>query len=142
MKTHTRIMIAASVLLLAGAIPASAQYNMTARIPFEFTVGDDTLPRDVYRVSRDESSSSVLILRGERRAIAILGHRAGSGDNADEPYLVFHRLGDQYFLREIRFLGRVGMSLPETRKERDAAERRADGSPAGVQKVKVVAQHQ
>jgi len=140
MKTYTRIFAAASGLVLAAALPASAQHNMTAQVPFEFMVGGDTLPRDVYRVSRDQGTPGVLILRSERRAIVILGRRAESEDNAEKPKLVFHRLGDQYFLREIRFLGNIGLSLPETREERQAAERRADGSPAGRQKVVVAAQ--
>jgi hypothetical protein len=144
MKTYTRIITTiASLLLLAGVSPASAQYyNLKASVPFEFTIGETTLPRDIYHVSRVDGHTDVLLVHSARRGIFVLGHKMESKDGDETPRLVFHRYADQYFLREIRFLGSLGLSLPETRDEREAAGRRADRSDSDVETVVVVAQLQ
>jgi hypothetical protein len=144
MKTHTRIITTiAGFLVLAGVSPASAQEGtMIARVPFEFMVGNTALPRDVYDVSRVEGQGDVLLVRGARRAIFVTGQGIGSVDAAEMPQLVFHRYGNQYFLREIELSPSVGLSLGETRQERNAAERRADRSDADVATVAMVAQRQ
>ena len=140
MKTYPRtITTIASFLLLAGGSPASAQYNhLVASVPFEFMIGESTLPRDIYRVSRVDGHTDVLLVRSARRGIFILGHGVESKDGDEMPGLVFHRYDDQYFLREIRFPGRLGLSLPETSEEREAAERkrRADRSDSDVETVR------
>ena len=143
MKTYPSIITTiASFLLLAGDSPASAQYNhLVASVPFEFMIGESTLPRDIYRVSRVDGHTDALLLRSVRRGVFIVGHRVESEDGDDMPRLVFHRYDDQHFLREIRFPGRLGLSLPETSEEREAAERkrRADRSDSDMETVAVVA---
>jgi hypothetical protein len=142
MKTSTRIIATiVSFLILAGVSPASAQdRNMTARVPFEFVIADTTLPRDIYDVSRVDGSGDVLLVRGARQAVFVLGQGIGSEGGAEMPRLVFHRYANQYFLREIEFSRGVGLSLPETSQERDAAEQRADRSDADAPTVAIVAQ--
>jgi hypothetical protein len=143
MKTYPRIITTiATFLLLAGDSPASAQYNhLVASVPFEFMIGESSLPRDIYHVSPVDGHTDVLLVRSGRRGTFILGHRVESEDGDEMPRLVFHRYDDHYFLREIRFPGRLGLSLPETSEEREAAERkrRADRSDSAVGTVAVVA---
>jgi hypothetical protein len=142
MKTCPRIITAiASFLLLAGGSSANAQYNhLVASVPFEFMIGDRTLPRNIYHVSRVDGHTDMLLVQSARHGIFIFGRRVESEDGDEMPRLVFHRYDDQYFLREIRFPGRLGLSLPETSEEREAAKRkwRADRSET----VTVVAQLQ
>jgi hypothetical protein len=142
MKTSTRISTAiVGLLLLAGTSPASAQYNtLEVRVPFEFMVGEADLPRDTYHVSRVDGHTDVLLVRGGRRAIFLLGRTVEPRPGVTMPHLVFHRYGDQYFLRQIRFLGTLGVSLPESRAERDAAERQA--ADFEVESVAIAARHQ
>jgi hypothetical protein len=144
MKTYTIIITTIAIfLLLAGVSPASAQYNnLVASVPFEFMIGETTLPRDSYHVSRVDGHTDVLLVRSARRGILILGRRMGSEDGDEVPRLVFHRYADLYFLREIRFRGSLGLSLPETREEREAAGRRADRSDSHMETVAIVAQLQ
>jgi hypothetical protein len=142
MKTSIRL-IPLILLVLAGAASANAQdFIVKARVPFAFTVGDTTLPRGEYEVSRLDGHTSALLVRSEHQGTFILGESGDSADRANTSELVFHRYGDQYFMREIRFLGGTGVELPETRTERDAAERRSVRSSAGVDAVVVFARLQ
>ena len=138
MKTHTRILAIPGILVLALVSSASADsLKLIASVPFDFVVSNTTLPRGVYRVSRSDSARAIMI-RGDRRGAVALGQSATSGGNTEKTKLVFHRIGSQYFLREVRFLDSTGLDLPETRTEREAAERIASGMmPAGVQRVEV-----
>src|SRR5262245_9381894 len=143
MKTdHRIIMTIVCFVLLASVSPALAQYNMVvANVPFEFKIGETSLPPDAYRVSRVDGHTNVLQVRSFRRGIFVFGYRVESQDGNESPRLVFHRYGDDYFLREIRFLGSFGMNLPETVEEREA-QRRADRSGSDLETVAVVAQLQ
>jgi hypothetical protein len=141
MTTYTRVLGVATLLGLAGVSVASAQSpNMTATVPFQFTIGKTSIPRDVYEVSRAGGRADILLFRSARRAFLVAGHSTGSTDRDEAPQLVFHRYGEQYFLREVRFPGSLGMNLPVTREERQAAERRADGRNPSVEAVVVLAQ--
>jgi hypothetical protein len=141
MKTYPHLIITiASFVLLASVSPAWAQYNLlVANVPFEFKIGETSLPPGSYRVSRVEGHTNVLLLRSVRRGIFVFGYRDESQDRNETPRLVFHRYGDQYFLREIRFLGSLAMNLPETVEEQEA-QRRADRSGSDLETVAVVAQ--
>jgi hypothetical protein len=137
MTTQTRIGAVAATLLLAAIVPpASAQYvDMIVRVPFEFHVAGDSMPRDVYRISRAHNGSSALMLRGERRGIFVLTRQGKPYSGAQTPQLVFHRIGNQYFLREVQLLGSSALDVPETPAEREALRQIADGAPAAVERV-------
>lgn len=141
MTTYTRVLGLATLVGLAGVSAASAQSpSMTAMVPFQFTIGKTSIPRDVYEVSRAGGRGDTLLFRSARRAFFVVGHRTESIDRNDAPRLVFHRYGEQYFLREVRLLDSLGMTLPTTREERQAAERRADGRSPAVEAVVVLAE--
>jgi hypothetical protein len=110
--------------------------------PFAFTVGDTTLPRGEYEVSRLDGHTSALLVRSEHQGTFILGESGDSADRANTSELVFHRYGDQYFMREIRFLGALAWSC--RKRERNAM--RQSGAPfdssAVVDAVVVFAQLQ
>ena len=142
MTIYTRFIGVASLVGLAGVSAASAQNpSMTATVPFEFTIGKTSIPRDVYDVSRPAGRADVLLFRSARRAFFIVGHGTESTDRNETPRLVFRRYGEQYFLREVRFLDSLGVNVPETREERQAAEHLADGHDTAVEAVAVLAQH-
>jgi hypothetical protein len=132
---------AAAVLSFAVVVPANAQdVDLTARVPFEFKVGKSNLPRDAYQLSRLNGHADVLLVRGARKTVLIRGEQLGRQSGPENPSLVFHRYGDQYFLREIRFAGKTRVDLPETNEERDAAEGRAGRASAKPETVVIAAE--
>ena len=114
---------AACLVLLSAAAAASAQTTDTVtNVPFRFTVGRTTLPRDRYTVSRMPGQNGAFLIRGERQGVVILSQPDAVADRDAQPSLIFYRYADQYFLREIRLPGSVALRLPKTRAEVDAAE--------------------
>ena len=137
MRMYTRFVTAfAAVAAFSAAAPVQAQDDdLIARVPFEFSVGAGSLPRDTYRISRMNGHPEMLMLRGDRKGVFVRTEEMRVRPDGAMPSLTFHRYGDQYFLREIRLEGSTRLDLPETRAEREAAEGHADRLAAGMETV-------
>ena len=141
MKLSLRLtVIAATVVVLASAAAVSAQMtDSISHVPFAFTVGQATLPRDTYRISRLPGHTDVFQITGDRHSAILIGQPESSDSKADNPRLIFNRYGDTYFLREVYLPGNIAMSVPESRLERDAAEHLASNTAPEV--VVLAARH-
>jgi hypothetical protein len=140
-KCHRLVTAFAAVASLTAAAPAFAQseVNLIAHVPFTFTVNDASLPSDTYRLSRMNGHREMLVLRGDRTGALVRTSEVRLPRSNAEPSLVFHRYGDQYFLREIRWEDTARLELPQTRAERNAAEGRTDRAAARMETVTVTA---
>jgi len=140
-KYHRFVTAFAAAAAFATVAPALAQteVHLIVRVPFAFTVGDANLPSDTYHLSRMSGHREMLFLRGDRTGALVRTDEVRLPRTDANPSLVFHRYGDQYFLREIRWEDTAQLDLPETKAERNAAEGRADRSAARMEKVTVVA---
>lgn len=126
MTSYLRIFVAAGAVL-AGASVAFAQERLSVAVPFAFTTGDAQFVRGTYSVSRMQGDA--LLLQGARGGAFVLGQSDGWDANLTQaPKLVFHRYGGLNFLREIQFGDGTAIALPESKQERDAAERRASAA--------------
>jgi hypothetical protein len=142
MRKYSRLITAvAAAAALATVAPAVAQteVHLVARVPFAFSLGDANLPSDTYNLSRMNGHREMLFLRGDRTGALVRADEVRLPRTDAEPSLVFHRYGDRYFLREIRWEDTARLDLPETKAERDAAEHRADRASAQMEKVTIVA---
>ena len=123
-KTYT--LIALLGLLVTMAVAANAQIagrsQMRANIPFEFNVGDKTLPAGEYRVAQVNASSDQVILQISSTAggrTAMLQMNWVKAKQANGSMLVFHRYGDKYFLAQTWIDGESdGLAAPKSRTER------------------------
>ena len=101
MTTSMRL-AAVSCLVFALAVPAVAQ-SLRVDIPFDFQVADRGLPAGHYVVSVDVPSRRVVLNDYDRRyinTVFLTGLVIPQGLN--QTALVFHKYGEQYFLREVR----------------------------------------
>ena len=142
MKIHSRLVTAfATLAALATVAPAIAQeVHLIARVPFGFTVGDANLPGDTYRLAQMTGHPEMLFLRGARTGTFVRTDEVRLPRYGQTPSLVFHRYGDQYFLREIRWEGRTRFDVSETKAERDAAEGRSHREAALMETVIITAE--
>jgi hypothetical protein len=125
---YSRLVTAfAAAAALASVAPVHAQQDVrvTARVPFEFAVGNANLPPDTYRLSRVNGHQEMLLLRGDRTGAFVRTIQERLARDGAPPSLLFHRYGNQYFLREVRWEETARLDLPETKAERDAAKGRA-----------------
>jgi len=81
----------------------------------------------------------MLFLRGDRTGTFVRTDETRLPRNDAEAALVFHRYGDQYFLREVRWEGSARLDLPETKAERQAADGRRNQAAALMKTVVVAA---
>jgi len=130
----------ATVAALATVTPvwAQSEVHLRVRVPFEFTVGNATLPVDTYRLSRMNGHPEMLFLRGDRTGTFVQIDETRLPRNDEAASLVFHRYGDQYFLREVRWDGSARLDLRETKAERITAEGRREGAASLMKTVIVV----
>jgi hypothetical protein len=142
MRKYSRLVTAfAAVASFAAVAPALAQQDvrLVAHVPFAFAVGEANLPSDTYHLSRLNGHRELLLLRGDRTGAVVRTDEVRLPRTDSEPSLVFHRYGNQYFLREIRWEDTARLDLPETKAERQAAKGRADRTTDRMETVLVTA---
>lgn len=106
--------VAAMLGVLAATPAPTDAAELRADIPFSFSVNGKTLPPGTYSLSE---KNAVLFVDGATGAAMTIAVRVQSVDHV-RPSLVFHRYGDQYFLRQAWTGGRTGRELPERGIER------------------------
>jgi len=114
-----------SLLLVAGSAVAQT-VHVRANIPFNFAVGNKTLPAGTYDVGTiDGRDNKMLLLQGrEGNSSMIVGSNAAENVKpADKTKLVFNQYGSRYFLSEIWVNGATrGRQLPKTSREKELAK--------------------
>lgn len=112
--------------LMAAVAPVSAQTarEMTVEVPFEFTVGDATLPAGVYGVYRTGAQNQMLMRRSDGNgAVLIVTNAARRTQPAVDGSLEFRRYGGQYYLARVWTKGeQIGRTLAPSRRERKAVK--------------------
>jgi hypothetical protein len=123
----TRILAVAAAAFLLSTIMVGrcqAQQLVRANIPFEFTVGNNTLPpgeyeilqpaetiRDLRLIRRTDGSAGMMVL-------TIAADRQSSNAQAE---LIFHRYGHEFFLSQIWTPAGTGQNLYQSRREKELA---------------------
>lgn len=105
--------------LLLNATTVYAQSYTKANVPFDFKLGSAQLPSGTYDVRAIGNANTVMVQNHETSssAMAIARHEYPRDTGAK---LVFHRLGNQYFLAEIwRSPGTDGLIVPTSKQEKE-----------------------
>lgn len=113
-------------LTIAGYADAA---RMMVNIPFDFTVGNKSLPAGHYTVARINGAVENLAIRStEKGASATALTYGGKSVKAEAAAkLVFHRYGNTYYLAEVWEAGSdAARQLPQSRAERDLQKRRSN----------------
>jgi hypothetical protein len=135
MKKQAYTMIAVIVLVGSMAVAANSQTSgrtqLIANIPFQFSVGNKTLPAGEYTVLSVNADSSNVVLKiqsqdGKTSAMLQMGSVEGKAE--DRAKLVFHRYGNRYYFAQA-WTGEGGSRL-EAQKSR--AERALERKLAGI----------
>ena len=98
---------------------ASAQTTMTAKIPFEFAVGQKVLPPGTYLIT--QVASRIIEFENLDKRVSVYASTVGADYVSQKPReLVFHKYGNQYFLHEVRGgLGQFSMDLSPSKVEKE-----------------------
>lgn len=120
MKSLRSVAFAFAVLFLAASTQAQ-QAPVKANIPFDFVVGNQTYPAGEY-ILKGESVSSPLVritnAEGDLSGVSTTISSAVLTPSRDTK-LVFHRVGDTYFLSQLWLEGyNDGREFPHSRAEK------------------------
>lgn len=140
----TFAMLSIMVMLAVVTVQAQSRGKLEVNIPFEFQIGNQTLPAGEYSVKRlTQNSILVQSADGQESVIAQTPGtvQAKSNRTAAQEKLVFHKYGSQYFLSQVWMVrGSEGRALNQTDAERQAAkEQSLARSGAKPQKIEVAA---
>ena len=104
--------------LLLNATGAYAQTVAKANVPFDFTVAKKQMPAGRYTIITD-GQATITIQNSDTGASVLSTIRTESPSNVS-PKLVFHSLGNQYFLAEVWGAeGRAGLIVPVSTLEKE-----------------------
>lgn len=138
-------MIALLSFIFALAIAGSAEGRMmTVDIPFDFTVGNKSLPAGHYAIGRNNGTVESLTIRCDEKntSVMTLTYRGKSANTESPAKLVFRHYGDTYFLAEVWEQGsETARQIPTSSTERDFQKKHSHLSDVGqAEVVTVVAQ--
>ena len=107
---NTRFMVAAAFALFVLLTLAFAQTGaIRVSVPFDFTVGKQTLAAGEYRVTINGTSLlQVARINGPGVAIVSTNYTGGGPNQNLSPRLIFHSYGNRHFLSEA-WIGEVNM---------------------------------
>ena len=136
MKRQAYTMIALIVLVGSMAIAAKAQIGgrtqFVANIPFQFSVGNSTLPAGEYVISKvnPKVAPGVLAFRSVNgSSCALILMNSAQGKAQESATLIFRRYHNRYFFAQAWVAGnKNGLQAP-----RSKAERAAESEIAGLQ---------
>lgn len=134
MKNRVFATFSSLTLLTAAAAFAQSGTALQADIPFEFQVGNTTLPAGHYDV-RAEGPASALSIRCFRckTGVMILTNSVYARQTRETGKLVFNRYGDKYFLASVWTAGgSPGRQLPTSGAERELARNNSAAAPVRV----------
>lgn len=132
LKGFTMLMLIVALALATAVASANAQSpNRTmANIPFEFVVGDKTLPAGEYTVKAATTAGDALVIQGVDNGESAVRLSDSTEQLKNRPArLVFHRYGHNYFLAEVWNGESTGRAIVKSRQER-AIERELAGIPS------------
>lgn len=107
MKSHAlRTLPLLTLLLMLTTISTSAQSQRSGvlNIPFSFTVGEKTLPAGEYTVEpnrKDYDKVWLVQSKDNHTSVLVITMSVRAKETQEQTKLVFHRLGEQYFLSQI-----------------------------------------
>jgi hypothetical protein len=113
-----------SCLLFAAAAAHAQGITLRANIPFNFAVGNQALPAGEYVVQPTGDDWAILTVRSSdsSKAASAITYASGGGNPAAKTVLVFHCVGQKYFLSQIQVEGdSLGRQLPKSRAEAELA---------------------
>jgi hypothetical protein len=131
-RTGKRILLPLffSLIIAASIWPAKAQAqiigNLEAEIPFQFQVGNKTLPAGKYIIHQLEGSDLTVmqISSADGKQSALFDVESAEAKSTPEKTeLIFNKYGDRYFLSEMFDEGNVdGSKLIASRDEKQASK--------------------
>jgi CO dehydrogenase/acetyl-CoA synthase delta subunit len=141
-KRLTMLTLVVGLALVSTVVPANGQLNshvVTADIPFEFIVADQTFPAGKYTVRTASDNGKVLkiVSLDGKSSIVRLSNSVTDSNTERNARMVFHRYGQEYFLAQVWSGDNAGRQLIKSKKELHLEHERALIASSGSSKKTV-----
>jgi hypothetical protein len=116
-----------TVAMVTAVASANGQSMPTkANIPFEFVVGNRSLPAGAYTIRSVSSTGEALrVVNGRNSKDSAARLTVEASGKSQQAKLVFHRYGDRYFLAEVWSSPEDGRQLLPSKEERAIRKERS-----------------
>jgi hypothetical protein len=104
MKVINRLILTLG-LLAAVTTSMSAGDAIALKVPFNFTAGDRMLPAGTYSFSQLLAYPETLKIQNRDPEVSPIFIQVRISDSTSTPHLVFDRVGQRHFLREVSTYG-------------------------------------
>jgi hypothetical protein len=115
-----------------------AQASAKANVPFAFAVGSAQLPAGTYEIKTVGQGNSSVVIQNDETSAAAMSTAGREQPRNTSAKLVFHRVGNAYFLAEVwRSSTAEGMIIPTSKQEKELEKelRAANGHAGGYEEV-------
>jgi hypothetical protein len=124
-KSALTLVGALSLLLVAGSAFAQSNTEVRVNVPFDFVINKTTMPAGQYQIIKvgTEGTDTIAVRGMNVKAVKMVNtNRDQASKSSDSTKLVFHRLGDRYFLSQIWVEGSDRVrELPKSQLESEVA---------------------
>ena len=121
MKRITSIAFCVVASFVAAGTGLAQSYSVKATVPFSFAVGRTWLPAGSYVISELSPQQITLGTADSGRAMALSFVQPENTSAMTQGKLVFHKIGDRYFLSEVDCpAAAMTASLPTSKLEKKA----------------------
>ncbi len=123
-RRFSKMFLMLCLLVGMGASAAWAQTDtettVEANVPYTFVVGNTTLPAGKYIIRMPDSSEpNVLEIRAANGHTAVAFETEDTNQTPNKGELVFHKIGDNYFLSQVWITGSAsGNQLAKSKMEK------------------------
>jgi hypothetical protein len=126
MMKSLKVLTMVAAVAVAAVPCARAADRVKVDVPFKFVLAGQQLPSGVYMFEPSENARIVQVYARNYRHLALAVCAPARG-TMQQPGLVFHKHGDQHFLKAISIGNGLGVSLPTTQSEKVAEAAQGDG---------------
>ena len=147
-KSLKMLTLVVGLALVSTVVPANGQLSsplVTADVPFDFIVADQTFPSGKYTVRAASDNGKVLKITSldGKSSIVRLSNSVTDSSTKQNARMVFHRYGQEYFLAEVWSGDNSGRQLIKSKKELQLEQERAliASSDSSRKTVEVLALH-
>jgi hypothetical protein len=100
MKRITVMVIVSIVSSIVASNALAQKYGIQAKVPFDFTVSNETLPAGTYTIT-SPGYGLVLIESSDSRISMVVRSSRNGNESTSGCKLVFNKYGNQYFLSQV-----------------------------------------
>jgi hypothetical protein len=133
LKIRAAIFVSTLTLALVSTVLPAQMPAPRAKVtvPFAFQAGSTHFAAGTYILSRPEDH--LLFVQGGTRSAFVMSSHDLSSTPASVGKVVFHRYGNQYFLREVWMRGDTDhVCCPQSKAEKEAKRSQSDNERASV----------